>query len=229
MRGRAILLAAGAGSRLRSAAPVKPLAEVAGRPLLLHSLHTLAEVGVAEAVVVTGHGADAVVSALASAPIPVEFRHNPDWASYPNGASLLAAADRVERPTLLMMADHLVSPVLIRRLFDEPVVSDALLLAVDRRLGHPWIDEADVTRVRTDGRAITGIGKGLLVHDCYDTGVFVITPAFIATLRSLHAPSLSEGVHAHGRGIAVDIGDAAWLDVDDPRALALARQQWARG
>jgi thiol:disulfide interchange protein DsbD len=107
-----------------------------------------------------------------------------------------------------------------------------LALAVDRRLGHPWVDEADVTRVRTDGDAIRAIGKGISVYDAYDTGLFLIGPELVAVLDGLARPSLSDGVAALARrdmARAVDVGDAPWLDVDDARALILARTQWRAG
>jgi 1L-myo-inositol 1-phosphate cytidylyltransferase len=50
----AILLAAGEGSRLRSAAPFKPLCTVAGQSLISHALHGLAEAGLRRAIVVLG-------------------------------------------------------------------------------------------------------------------------------------------------------------------------------
>jgi 1L-myo-inositol 1-phosphate cytidylyltransferase len=126
------------------------------------------------------------------------------------------------------MADHLLAPVLAERLVagagDAP-----LALGVDRRLGHPWVDEADVTRVRTAGGAIRAIGKGLAVYDAYDTGLFLIGPELVAVLAGDERPSLSDGVFAlaqRGLARAVDVGDAPWLDVDDARALAIARRSW---
>ncbi len=224
---RAILLAAGAGTRLRPAAAVKPLASVAGRPLLHHALATLAAAGIRQATVVTGHGASEVTRALEAAPLAAEAVFNPAWESAPNGVSCLATSHRIEGPTLLVMADHLFDSLLVKRLIAGRSPEAPLSLAVDRRLGHPWVDEADVTRVRTSGRAILGIGKGLLVYDAYDTGVFVVTPRFTDALRTLPAPSVSDGVRALGAAAeAVDTGDARWLDVDDPRALALARRDW---
>ena len=59
----AIVLAAGQGTRMRSRIP-KVLHPLAGRPLLLHVLASLADAGVARPIVVTGHGADAVEVAL---------------------------------------------------------------------------------------------------------------------------------------------------------------------
>ncbi len=227
----AIILAAGAGSRLKAVAPVKPLAEVAGRPLILHALDSLAAAGAASATVVTGFAAPALEAALQAAPLPVRVRHNPDWATTPNGVSLLAACADVRGPTLLMMADHLVAPALIRCLIQEAAADAGLVLAVDRRLGHPLVDEADVTRVRTRGGRLLAIGKQLLSYDAYDTGVFIVTERLIRTLEGLSSPSLSDGVArlaSHGDARVVDTGDAFWVDVDDPAALRLAQGLWPR-
>jgi 1L-myo-inositol 1-phosphate cytidylyltransferase len=228
----AVILAAGSGSRLRAVAPVKPLVPVGGRPLLLRVLDSLAAAGVGRATIVTGHGAAEVEEAVAGrAPLPLAFRHNPDWAVAPQGRSLLAARDCVRPGTLLLMGDHLVAPRLVALLLAEPAAP--LLLAVDRRLGHPFVDEADVTRVRTMGRGsrrpIAAIGKWLLVYDALDTGAFRIGPELVALLGQEPDLTLSEAVGrlaARGMAEALDIGDAPWLDIDDARALALASAHW---
>lgn len=222
----AVILAAGAGSRLVGAAPeVKPLALVQGKPLILHALDTLAAAGICSATVVVGREAEAVSAVACSAEIPVETVYNPLWASTPNGVSVLAARRHIVPGTLLMMADHLISTALVRRL-EEGARGD-VTLAVDRRIGHPFVDEADVTRVRTDSNGrIRALGKNILVYDCYDTGVFLIGPALVAALDGLSSPSLSEGVMAVDNATAADIGDADWLDVDDARALDIAANQW---
>lgn len=227
MSRHAVILAAGAGSRLAGAAPeVKPLVLVDGRALLLHALEALAFSGVTSATVVVGREGDAVAAVARTASIPVKSLENPRWHSTPNGVSVLAARESVRPGTVLMMADHLVSSTLVRRLIGG--ARGAVTLAIDRRLGHPWVDEADVTRVRTgaDG-AIRALGKNLLVYDAYDCGVFVIGPELPAALARLSAPSLSEGVMASGDAATVDIADAPWLDVDDARALAIARSEWS--
>lgn len=225
---RAVILAAGAGSRLRDVAPVKPLVEVGGEPLIRHALAALAAAGVARATVVVGHEGAAVAESARSGAIPVDVVANPHWASAPNGVSVLAAADDIAPATLLMMADHLVSPALLRTLLAGAVTP--LALAIDRRLGHPHVDETDVTRVRTRGRAIAAIGKQLAVYDAYDCGVFIVGPELVAALREFGAPGLSEGVQRladAGLAGTVDIGDAPWLDVDDARALDIARRNWS--
>lgn len=219
-----MILAAGQGVRLRAEAPYKPLVAIGGRPLIAHVLTRLAAAGATEALLVLGYGGDAVRAALGDPPLPLRFIDNPDWAA-PNGVSLRAAGPWLAERALLTMADHLVEPALYRALWRASLGSDGVGLGVDRRLGHPAVDEADVTRVVTRGDRIIGIGKGLGVYDCYDTGVFQITPALIEAVERSPRPSLSDGVGRlarEGRARAIDVTGLDWLDIDDARALRLA-------
>lgn len=59
----AVVLAAGQGTRMKSRLP-KVLHPLAGRPMLDHVLASLAAAGIEQQVVVTGHGADQVETAL---------------------------------------------------------------------------------------------------------------------------------------------------------------------
>ncbi len=221
---QAIVLAAGAGTRLRAAAPVKPLAQVAGKPLLAHVVERLAEAGVTETIVVVGYEAQRVRAALDG--YAIRFVDNPDW-EQPNGVSVLAAAPFVTGRALLTMSDHLTDPALYAKVA-EARQGDRTVLGIDRRLNHPWVDEDDVTRVATDGDRIVDIGKLIATYDCYDTGVFSIAPPLFDALRAAPNPSLSDGMRAlaaSGQAAVVDVSGFGWLDVDDPRALAIA-EDW---
>lgn len=227
---QAIILAAGAGTRLREASASKPLCHVAGRALIEHAIAGLAGAGVERIIVVTGYQAELVETHLAGVSSPaVEVVRTADW-RHPNGVSALAAAALAgDGDSLLLMADHLVDPMLYGRVAQHGA-GPGLCLAVDRRLGHPWIDPDDVTRVRTQGDSIVAIGKHMADHDCYDTGVFAVGPAFFSALASLDQPSLSDAVTllaGQGRAQALDSGGLDWIDVDDPRALAIA-ERWLR-
>jgi len=70
----AIVLAAGQGTRMRSARP-KPLHMLCGRPLLRYVLDALDECDVDRAVVVVGYAADLVTKKLQEnpGPVPLEF------------------------------------------------------------------------------------------------------------------------------------------------------------
>ena len=59
----AVVLAAGEGTRMRSARP-KPLHRLCGRPMVLHVLDSLAELSVDRVVVVVGHRAEWVTKTL---------------------------------------------------------------------------------------------------------------------------------------------------------------------
>lgn len=227
----AVLLAAGAGTRLREAAESKPLCEVAGKPLIDHAIERLARAGITRVIVTTGYRAEGLEAHLAARnwPVTVETARTADWRQ-PNGVSALAAAPLLAgAETLLAMCDHLVEPALYARMAAAGAGA-GLRLGIDRRLGHPWVDPLDVTFVATDfdqdgGDHIVAIGKEMEPHDCYDTGVFAVGPAFFAALEELDAPSITEAVRAlivRGAALTVDCSDLDWIDVDDPKALAAA-------
>ena len=229
----AVVLAAGAGSRLRGRGLSKPLCPVAGKPLIDRAIEGLARSGIRRTIVVTGYAADAVEEHLAARPWPAEIilAKTPDW-RLPNGVSALAAASLVgDRAALLVMCDHLVDPWLYDRV-REAGEDGGLRLAIDRRLGHAWVDPEDVTCVRTDGARILAIGKGLEPHDAYDTGVFAVGPSFFEALSELEAPSLTDGVRLCAEAATaaiVDCSDLDWIDVDDEAALAKAEQAIRNG
>ncbi|WP_174285800.1 NTP transferase domain-containing protein [Sphingomonas bacterium] len=227
-----LLLAAGEGSRLRDAAASKPLCPVGGVPLIDHALTGMAAAGLTRVVVVLGYLHGAIERHLAARdwPLAVETVRVADH-RLPNGVSVLAGASALAGgDAVLAMCDHLVDPALYLRLAEIGTQGGATL-GIDRRLGHPWVDPDDVTRVATDRTSIVTIGKHLEPHDAYDTGVFAIGPALIDALASLDAPSLTEGMRllaARRAAHVVDCSDIDWIDVDDPPALAKAERWIAR-
>lgn len=227
----AILLAAGEGSRLRAAAPSKPLCPVGGKPLIEHAIHGFAEAGLARVVVVLGYEADAIEAYLAAGswPIAVQTVRTRDYRQ-PNGVSVLAAeAALAGEEAVLAMCDHLVDPALYARVALAGAGGGARL-AIDRNITSDLVDLDDVTCVRTEGEAIVAIGKHLGDYDCFDTGVFAIGPALFAALNGLESPSLTEGMRvlaAQGTALTVDCSDLDWIDVDDPAALDKA-EVWLR-
>lgn len=226
---RAIVLAAGTGSRLQGESP-KPLRAVSGVALLVRVLRTLEQVGIREAVVVVGHRGELVRKTLLATPgigLRLRFVENPNFHAK-NGLSLLAAKEYIDRECLLTMSDHLYSPELPRRLLAAEIPSGACALAVDRDVPRCF-DLDDATKVATDGGRIVDIGKELCEYDSIDTGVFRIGPSLIREIEAVHDRqgdcSLSDGVRAlaaRGEFFACDVGDARWIDVDTPEAMERA-------
>lgn len=235
---RALIIAAGFGSRLGGPDASKPLALLQGVPLIEHVIKRAQAGGVTDFVVVTGHQAERVERFLHSLSnrigIPIATVRTHDW-SLPNGHSVLSGLPALGGSGLLMMADHLFDPGNIARLIAGVDPAAALSLGVDRRLGNPLVDPADVTRVCTDSQGhITAIGKEIAPWDAHDTGLFHVTPmlaeALAACIASTGSASLTHGVQylaAHGLAQAIDLGEGWWMDVDTPADLAAAVREMA--
>ncbi len=236
----ALIIAAGYGSRLREISDSKPLTPVAGIPLLELGVRQAVAAGVTRVVVVTGHQAIEIEKFLPGLSsrlgIPVVSERVLHW-STPNGYSVIAGAARIARmgggDYLLMMADHIFEASILQRLARVGTKSRGVTLAIDRRTDNPLIDPDDATWVKLDADArIEFIGKTIADHEAVDCGAFLATPELSAAIKAAIADgksgSLSDGMQRladAGRAATMDIGDAWWLDVDDPRAHALAEAE----
>lgn len=223
-----LILAAGHGSRLRKIGPSKPLVEILGVPLIERVVRAAVAGGATGFHVVTGHWADGVEAFLADlssrVDIPIAPVRLDDWDS-PNGFSVLAGAERIAGDYLLLMADHLFDPDILRRLRQAPG-TEGVTLCVDRDLANPFVDLEDVTRVETGPQdSIVRIGKMLETYDAFDTGLFLATPALrvaiVEAIKSGRSGSLSDGVQRladQGRASTMDVRGDWWADVDDERS-----------
>jgi len=235
----ALIIAAGFGSRLRDVSDLKPLTPIRGVPLLELGLRQAQAAGVARVVVATGHEADRLEAALpplaARCGVEIVPARVEDW-SKPNGWSVMAGAAEIDGDYLLMMSDHIFGPGILDRLARQGATDRGVTLAIDRRTDNPLVDPDDATWVKTDDRGfITAIGKTIAPYDAVDCGAFLATPELAQAIRTAiaqgKAGSLSEGMQIladAGRAATMEIDGAWWLDVDDPRAHALAEDQAPR-
>ncbi len=231
---RGLVLASGKGSRLRTQRRrVKPLVSVAGVALLERAVRNLVDVGVDEVVVVVGYRAEEIERFCAELSMrlgaPVRCVRN-DRFDEGNGLSVLAAEEALRgEPFLLVMADHLLDRSILRSLLDSELPSEGAVLAVDYSVGAAGgVDLDDVTRVRTEGRLVRDIGKGISSFDAFDTGAFLCTCGVFDALRDAVAAgetTLSAGMRRladQGRLERCDVSGACWVDVDTRRDLRLA-------
>ncbi|MEE9277740.1 MAG: NTP transferase domain-containing protein, partial [Dehalococcoidia bacterium] len=230
---KALILAAGRGSRVAATADSKPLLRVMGLPLIERTIATAHRAGISEFYVVIGHNADCLDEALLDISrrrrLPLTVLPSQDWAEG-NGASLLAARDLLHDEFVLLMADHVVEESVIRSLLDDGLAGAAVRLAADFGVeSASWVDPEDVTRVRTKGDRIVDIGKGLEQYDAYDTGVFLCSPAiFAAAAQSRrHGDASVSGalreLARSGRAKVTDVSGLAWIDVDTARDAGNAK------
>jgi len=144
-----VIMAAGKGTRMRSARP-KVLHRLAGRPLLQHVLDAAAGLGALRTIVVTGHGAAAVEQASA-APGIAFVRQEPQLGT---GHALQQAAPLLDDAgtTLILNGDvPLIEADSLKRLVAVAGSDKLALLTV--RLADPQ----GYGRVQRQGGAITAI------------------------------------------------------------------------
>jgi 1L-myo-inositol 1-phosphate cytidylyltransferase len=217
------VLAAGNGDRFHNGSrQSKLLQSVLGQPLIIRTLNSARAAGISMAEVVLGYQSAALRSLIEAAALPglrVHFTFNLEW-HLENGVSVLAARDRfVHSRFALLMGDHLFEPDVLARLLRTEVDHSESLLAVDARpIPKSVADEA--TKVWMRGDRIEAIGKDLADYNAIDTGMFVCSPEIfdaIEIARAAGDTTLSGGIRVLARrGVmrGVDIGDAAWYDID---------------
>ena len=235
----AVILMAGEGSRLRGSDTtlLKPFVSVGGRPLISYTLDMLVHAGIKTLSLVVGYESRRMIAQmkpLIPADLSTSFIENREWQKQ-NGISLLAAADRVARPFLLTMSDHLFDKAIADHLRDS-FDSHYLNVAVDRKLDSIF-DLDDAMKVQTRGDKITDIGKNLRDYDAIDIGLFVCPLEIFDYLERAKSDShqsdcsLADGVRSMARDNkvrAVDIGGNWWQDVDTPQMLQHAERHLAQ-
>ncbi len=242
---KCLIIAAGKGSRLQSRGDSKPLIPILGIPLIERVIRAAMEAGADEFFVVIGHQGERVHDFLRHLAdrlaVQITPLLNDDW-DKENGLSVLKARDVLQEPFLLLMADHLFDPSLVRPLATLALGDGEIALVVDSNISNPLIDMEDVTRVKLEDNAspdsseksrskkIMGIGKGLADFNGFDTGIFLCSPAIFKALEQNEEKNgdttLSGAIRilaAEGRAKAILL-DGFWIDVDDPAAFQRAEQ-----
>ncbi|TDJ30667.1 MAG: hypothetical protein E2O59_02215 [Gammaproteobacteria bacterium] len=236
---KCLIIAAGKGSRLQHRGDSKPLIPILGVPLIERVIRTAVEAGADEFYVVIGYQGERVrlfLEGLAERlAIGITPLVNGDWEKE-NGLSVLKARDVLHEPFLLLMADHLFDPDLVRPLTTLKLGDREIALVVDGDTSNPLIDLEDVTRVKVEddssmeGKKIRNIGKGLADFNGFDTGIFLCSPAIFKALERSNEKdgdaTLSAAVRILGaEGCAKAIlMDGFWIDVDDPAAFKRAER-----
>jgi bifunctional UDP-N-acetylglucosamine pyrophosphorylase / glucosamine-1-phosphate N-acetyltransferase len=133
-----VVLAAGKGTRMKSARP-KVLHALAGRPLIAHVLRAVAPLGAASTIIVVGHEADEVKQALAADPAIEFVTQTPQLGT---GHALLQAEPPLRRRSgtvLLIYADvPLLRPGTLERLVDAHRSASAAATVLTCRVDNPF-------------------------------------------------------------------------------------------
>lgn len=198
---KAIILAAGRGSRMKSLTDERPkcLVELRGKPLLEWQLESLRAAGISDIAVVTGYKRELLAERGLS-----EF-HNPRWAETNMVSSLACAESWLQgEPCIVSYSDIFYSPAAVQSLIN----SDATLAVTydpnwlqlwTERFGDPLLD-AETFRL-TAAHTLAEIGnKPQSVDDVQGQymGLLRFTPegwAEVVRLRAELSPQQRDSMH----------------------------------
>jgi len=230
---KCLIIAAGQGTRLKSKGDVKPLVPLLGVPLIERVIRSAMEGEADEFVVITGYEGEQVSKFLQPLAkrlnVAITLIQNDDWQKE-NGFSVLNARDVLKEPFLLLMADHLFDPAIIRLLQEQTLNDGEVLLAVDTDKNNPLIDMEDVTKVHIKDGYIVNIGKSIGNFNGFDTGIFLCTPAIFEALERTcnidNDTTLSAAIRvlAENKCAKSVRTKGFWIDVDDEKACQNAEK-----
>lgn len=154
---RAIIIAAGMGSRLEHHTDTRPkcMVEVGGRSMLDHQLHALRAHGVDDLHIVRGYLAKHLIVPGAT------YHHNRDYKNNNILFSLFCAEDAFEGPLLSTYSDIIYTPSVVGKLLASPhditlVVDRQWADAYEGREDHP-VEQAELAVV--EGEHVVRVGK----------------------------------------------------------------------
>ena len=227
---RAIILAAGVGSRLQALSGGKPkcLVEVGGRPLILHQIEALADHGIGPVLVVAGYKAEEVRSVVGDR---ADFIVNDRYQETNSLYSLWLAREHMEGPFILLNCDLFFSPEILERLLDAPANS----LAYDSTSSRG----REQTKIAVKDGRVVDIGKdvppgsargeslGTLKFDAEGAkAMFDAADRLIRegnerawVIEATRAASTQVDIHA------INVAGLAWTEIDFPYDLDVARRE----
>lgn len=225
---RAIILAAGRGSRLRPYTDDRPkcLIEIDGRTLIDRQIESLAECGVSDVVAVIGYQADVVRRVVGGR---VRYIENRRYRETNSLYSLWLAADELREGAFVINSDVLAAPLLFERLFRADA-ADAVLVDRDQTCG------VEQMRVTIRDGLVVDFGKNLRVERCHGENVGLVKFGMEGACRLRESLTrLVETGHENDwapfafrdvarrwplHAVATD-GDP-WIEIDDPGDLTRA-------
>jgi len=228
---RALILAAGRGSRMGSLGAERPkcLIELAGRPLLERQIGALRGGGVEDIGVVRGYRAEMLA-------LPgLNYFNNERWAATNMVMSLATAASWLRSgPVIVSYADIFYRAELVRALTQAP---GTLVITYDRSWRSLWtrrfadpLADAETFRLRANGELEEIGGKTRRIEDIEGQymGLLKFTPAAWRAVEDLLG-TLDDTARDRLDIIGTLATDGQWGEVDHPSDVELYQQMVSEG
>lgn len=226
---KAIILAAGIGSRLRPLTDDRPkcLLEVGGHTLIDHQVDTLRRYGVTDVVVVVGHRADRLRRHLGNR---ARYVDNERYERTNSLYSLWLARDELVSGAVILNSDVLAPPLLFERLLQSPA-PDAILVERGERF------EPEDMKVTLHGSHVIDFGKGLPSERAHahnvgvakfsSEGAFRLAECLEGLVAEGHendwVPTAFREFARHWPLVAVATDGLPWIEIDYVEDLSRAR------
>lgn len=191
---RAIVIAAGQGTRLRPYTNDRPkcMVEVAGRPLLHHQLKAFAEVGIDDVVVIGGYKRRGIEAPGARIVANNEYQTNNIL------MSLFCAGPYLVGDVVVSYGDIFYAPAILEALVESHapgtlVVDRAWQQIYEGRTDHP-IEQAELCEISPHG-VVTRVGKKVGGARAFGEfiGLAKLTAPLVAKLWALYLEALDNG------------------------------------
>ncbi|MXU64630.1 sugar phosphate nucleotidyltransferase [Oceanomicrobium pacificus] len=231
---RAVLLAAGEGSRVRplTADTPKPLLPIFDRPIADHLLGRLASCGVTEVIVNVAHHGQRIIDALGTGSrhgLSIAYSREYGWASGGTVPSPLGSAgalrrihDRIapfDQPFIVLCADALIDADLSAAM-DRHRASGAQLSILAQEVPDSDIPKYGIIRARRTGR-VEGFQEKPKVEDAAsnlaNVGIYIMSPEVLSHLPQGGTPDIAQdlipALLAAGVPVKVDRTPFQWIDI----------------
>ena len=233
---RAVILAAGRGTRMRelTADLPKPMIDVRGKPVLQHIVEGLRDAGIGDCLVVVGYRADAVRDFFGDGlRYNVAIQYETQMVQDGTGRIVeLAHGFADNRPFILAYGDILVDPENYKRVVDLPGDIEAMLTVTRgedvTKGGAVFLnDEMDLVDLREKPK------PGEPTSPWYNAGLYAFRPSiFDFTARLKPSPrgeyELTDAIRdlaQSGKKVKALELTGEWADVRDPEVLARLNQK----
>ena len=234
---KAVILAAGQGTRIRSVHGERPkcLIEVDDSTILDHQLEALSKVGIDEVAIVVGYQKEQIINYVRAQSLArrqrIDFIENPAYALSNNIYSLWLALDWVQGDNFIVMNADVI--------FDPEILSAAVRskAPISMIVDPLWRDET--MKVVVEGDHVIRMSKKISREEFSGTYIGItifsekIQDKFVRTVNELiSAGHVNEFFNVAvqklaNEGIRVGYTNTdglAWAEIDDPLDLTFARQ-----
>ncbi|MBM3810160.1 MAG: nucleotidyltransferase family protein [Acidimicrobiia bacterium] len=227
---KAVILAAGKGTRMRDAAGdlPKPMIALAGKPLLEHILDRLREAGFEEALIVTGYRAEVIEAHLAEYPMRLVFRRQEKLDGTARAAGL--AGEFAGGEAFLLTFGDIITAAVDYAAMRERLTADAAAVLAVKHVEDPWQGAA----VYEEGGVVTRIvekpERGTSRTNWNSAGSYVFRAELFDVLDRVAVSPRGEyeltsaiaWMLSSGRRVVIHALGEAWRDVGRPEDLAAA-------